>query len=198
MIAPDAFLSRYTLMSFMDQQKKRNIVIYGSLASAAFLFPIIRAYTFFQISIRTSEKLHDKMVNSVLQAPVLFFDTNPAGRILNRFSEDMGSLDELLPKVFLAAIQFLLLLCSAALIPTITNPWVTLALAPVLLLFYYCIQYYLKTSRELKRLESIHRSPVFAHLTETIDGLDTIRTRRMEKHFIEKLYRWESRKDWVV
>lgn len=189
MVAPDVWLSNYTLLPLTDQQETTNIVTYGCLTAASSLLPVVRAYLFFQVSIRCSEQLHDKMVNSVLQAPVLFFDTNPAGRILNRFSEDIGWLDELLPKVFHTAIQFMLLLGISALIPSIANPWLILFLLPLLVVFNYCAKYYLGISRELKRLESICRSPVFSHFSETINGLDTIRTRQMEKHFVEKFYR---------
>lgn len=114
MVAPDVWLSNYTLLPLTDQQETTNIVTYACLTAASSLLPVVRAYLFFQVSIRCSEQLHDKMVNSVLQAPVLFFDTNPAGRILNRFSEDIGWLDELLPKVFHTAIQFILLLGIAS------------------------------------------------------------------------------------
>ena len=189
LIAPDVWLSRYTLKSLRYQQDTKNIGIYTGLVSLAFVLPVIRAYVFFEASTSSSECLHDKMVNSVLKAPVSFFDTNPAGRILNRFSEDIGCLDELLPKVFHSAIQFTLLLCSAVLICSVTNPWIILIVVPLLAVFCYYTRYYLKTSRELKRLESLCRSPVFSHFSETINGLDTIRTRRMERDFIDKLYR---------
>ena len=189
LIAPDVWLSQYTLKPLEYQQDTTNINIYACLVSLALVLPVIRAYLFFQVSTTSSECLHDRMVDSVLKAPVLFFDTNPAGRILNRFSEDIGSLDELLPKAFHSTIQFLLLITSTVVISSVTNPWIILVEVPLLVAFCYDANYYLKTSRELKRLESTCRSPVFAHFSETINGLDTIRTRRMEKHFIDKFYR---------
>lgn len=189
LVAPDVWLSQYTQKPLAFQQYKTNIGIYTCLVTLALVLPVMRAYLFFEVSTRSSERFHDRMVKSVLKAPVLFFDTNPAGRILNRFSEDIGCLDELLPKTFHSAIQFVLLILSAVLISSVTNPWIILIVVPLLVLFIYCAKYYLKTSRELKRLESICRSPVFSHFSETINGLDTIRTRRMEKHFIDKLYR---------
>ena len=71
------------------------------------------------------------MVVAVLHAPVFFFDSNPVGRILNRFSRDIGCMDEVLPKTFLQSVQLFLLLFTSILLPTITNPWVLLAVVPI-------------------------------------------------------------------
>lgn len=124
-----------------------------------------------------------------LRAQVSFFDTNPAGRILNRFSKDIGCIDELLPKTFLQAIQLILFLFTAGILPSFTNAWLCLVFLPVIIVFPYLTLNYLKTSRELKRLESICRSPVYSHFSETMAGLDTIRTRKKEQDFIDQLYR---------
>ena len=71
----------------------------------------IRAYGFLLLFLKCAERLHDKMVVAILQALVLFFDSNPVGRIQNRFSNDNGCVDELLAKTFLGAMQSL---CIAA------------------------------------------------------------------------------------
>ena len=130
------------------------------------------------------------MVVAILQAPVLFFDSNPAGRILNRFSNDIGCMDELLPKTFLWAIHRLLLMLTLIVIPIATNLWLLFAVVPLIGFAVYISKYYLKTSRELKRLESICRSPVFSHISETLIGLDTIRTRRIQSHFVDAFSRY--------
>ena len=188
MISPNVWLSYLTKMTAKNQQDETTLGIYAILVSAAFVLGIIRAYVFFYVSLRAAENLHNKMVACVLQAPVLFFDTNPAGRILNRFSKDIGAIDELLPKMFLLATQLLLFVFTAALVPSFTNLWLALVTLPIFIIFAYLARYYLKTSRDLKRLESICRSPVFSHFSETMAGLDTIRTRKKERDFIDKFY----------
>ena len=95
---------------------------YGCLVGASVIFATIRAYGFLSLSLRCSERLHDRMVVAVLQAPVLLFDSNPVGRIMNRFSKDVGGMDEELPKTFLISIQLILLLFTLILVPTVTNP----------------------------------------------------------------------------
>jgi len=173
-----------------DQRDKISLYIYGCLAGAAIVFGIIRAYLFLVVSLRCSERLHDKMVVAVLQAPVLIFDANPVGRIMNRFSKDVGCLDEVLPKTFLMSLQLTLLLLTGVVVPTVTNPWLLCVFLPLTALIVYISRYYLNTSRELKRLESICRSPVFSHISETLEGLETIRTRGRQGDFLDRFYRY--------
>jgi len=191
-VAPDVWLSSLTKKLPEDQKNNTNLTIYACLVGASVIFAVIRAYAFLLVSLRCSERLHDKMVLAILQAPVHFFDSNPVGRILNRFSKDVGCLDELLPKTFLVSIQRVLLVFASIIIPTVTNPWLLFLVVPLIVLVFHISKYYLKTSRELKRLESICRSPVFSHFSETLNGLDTIRTRNRQKDFVDQFYRCDS------
>ena len=188
-VSPDVWLSLLTRKSPDDQRDNTNLAIYGGLVGSSLVFAILRAYGFLLVSLRCSERLHDKMVVAILQAPVLFFDSNPVGRILNRFSKDIGCVDELLPKTFLFSIQLVLLLIASVLVPVVTNPWLLLVAVPTTVAVVYISKYYLKTARELKRLESICRSPVFSHLSETLNGLDTIRTRGRQRDFVDQFFR---------
>ncbi|XP_058970255.2 ATP-binding cassette sub-family C member 4-like [Pocillopora verrucosa] len=191
-VAPDVWLSFLTGKLPSEQKDKTNLTIYGGLVAASFILSIIRAYIFFLACLRSSERLHDKMVMALLKAPVLFFDSNPVGRILNRFSKDVGSMDELLPLQFLSTIQLVLLLLSSVIVPSATNPWVLFVTVPVTAMILYIARFYLKSSRELKRLESICRSPIFSHISETLDGLDTIRTRGRQRDFMHKFYNYQD------
>ena len=190
LVSCDVWLTFLTKKHPEDQRDKRNIIIYGCLVGACFLFFIIRAFGFHLVSLKCSERLHDKMVVALLQAPVLFFDSNPVGRIMNRFSKDVGCMDEVLPKTFLQSVQVILLLFASVLVPAITNPWLLFLVVPIAVLAGLISRYYLRTSRELKRLESICRSPVFSHISETLDGLETIRTRRRQRDFMHRFYRY--------
>ena len=189
-VSPDVWLSFLAKKHSEDQRDGINLTIYGCLVGASFIFAIIRAYGFLLVSLRCSESLHDKMVLAVLQAPVMFFDSNPVGRIMNRFSKDIGCLDELLPRTFLISIYLTLTFLTGILVPIVTNPWLVFVVVPLSVFALYISIYYLKTSRELKRLESISRSPVFSHISETLDGLDTIRTRGRQREFVDRFYRY--------
>ncbi|NWQ79416.1 MRP4 protein, partial [Columbina picui] len=159
----------------------------GSLTVATILFGIIRSLLVFQVLVNSSQNLHNKMFQSILKAPVLFFDRNPIGRILNRFSKDIGHLDDLLPLTFLDFVQTLLQIFGVVAVAVAVIPWILIPLIPLFILFIFLRRYFLDTSRDIKRLESTTRSPVFSHLSSSLQGLWTIRALKAEERF-QKLF----------
>lgn len=188
-VIPDLWLSFLTTLPHDEQTESTNVGIYAGSVAVVVLLTIMRAYFFFMAVLKSSEKLHNNMTTAILKAPVLFFDSNPVGMILNRFSKDIGCLDEVLPQTFLFAIQMVLFVLTAALLPLVANAWLAAVVVPIILLYVYIARYFMRTSRELKRLESISRSPVLSQISETLDGLDTIRSRGRQQEFAEQLYR---------
>ena len=77
-----------------------RVGIYGGTVLGVIILNLIRTIAFFFVCVNASRVLHNRMFASILRAPVLFFDTNPIGRVLNRFSKDVGFLDDLLPFQF--------------------------------------------------------------------------------------------------
>ena len=189
MVTPDLWLSFLTTLPRDDQTDRKNVGIYASCVVAAVLLTTLRAYAFFLVVLKSSENLHNDMVTAILKAPVLFFDSNPIGRILNRFSKDIGCMDEVLPKTFLFAVQIVLFVLTAALVPLVANAWLAAVVVPIILLYVYIARYFMRTSRELRRLECVCRSPVLTQISETLDGLDTIRSRGRQQEFVHLLYR---------
>ena len=100
-------------------------------------------------------------------------------------------MDELLPDVFLQAVEIVLFCIGAVVLPCILNPWIILPATPLMVLFMWLGRYYLRTSRDLRRLEGIKRSPVLSHFSDTLEGLVTIRKNKKENEFVEELYRFE-------
>ncbi|GBP07369.1 Probable multidrug resistance-associated protein lethal(2)03659 [Eumeta japonica] len=94
---------------------------------------------------------------------------------MNRFSKDMGAVDELLPKAFLDAAQQLLVMAGAVILASTVNPMFLAVVAVLACIFYFLRKVYLKSSKNIKRFEGITRSPVFTHLGATLAGLPTIR-----------------------
>ena len=146
---------------------------------------VVRALLSFDALVRAAHTLHNCMLRAVVRAPVLFFDSNPIGRILNRFSKDVGAIDDLMPMTFYDFVQCLLMVLSAVLVVCSSVPWIFLAVLPLFLYFVKLRNYYLKTSREVKRLEAISRSPVLSHFTESFDGLVSIRAFGRSAHFMD-------------
>uniref|UniRef100_A0A803VJK9 ATP binding cassette subfamily C member 4 (PEL blood group) n=1 Tax=Ficedula albicollis TaxID=59894 RepID=A0A803VJK9_FICAL len=161
--------------------------IYAGLTVATILFGIIRSLLMFQVLVNSGQNLHNRMFQSILKAPVLFFDRNPIGRILNRFSKDIGHLDDLLPLTFLDFMQTLLQIFGVVAVAVAVIPWILIPLIPLFILFIFLRRYFLDTSRDIKRLESTTRSPVFSHLSSSLQGLWTIRALKAEERF-QKLF----------
>ncbi|XP_014208436.1 probable multidrug resistance-associated protein lethal(2)03659 [Copidosoma floridanum] len=151
------------------------IVIYTIIVFAVFLVGITRSLTFYTISLRVSQRLHDFAFNALVRASMRFFDTNASGRILNRFSKDMSAIDELLPKAVMDASQILLLALGTLVVACIVNLYFLVPVAVIGFITYWIRKVYLKTSKNVKRLEGMTRSPVFTHLNATLNGLSTIR-----------------------
>ncbi|XP_027446287.1 multidrug resistance-associated protein 4 isoform X3 [Zalophus californianus] len=159
--------------------------IYSGLTVATVLFGTARSLFVFYVLVHSSQTLHNKMFESILRAPVLFFDRNPIGRILNRFSKDIGHMDDLLPLTFLDFFQTFLQVLGVVGVAVAVIPWIAIPLIPLGILFFVLRRYFLETSRDVKRLESTTRSPVFSHLSSSLQGLWTIRAYQTEERFQE-------------
>lgn len=104
-----------------------------------------------------------------------FFDTTPMGRVLNRFSSDVYSVDDSLPFIMNILLASLFNLLGLLVVISYGLPWVLVLLLPLALFYHRMQDFYRHTSRELKRLCSLTLSPVYSHFSETLTGLGTIR-----------------------
>ncbi|XP_012251875.1 probable multidrug resistance-associated protein lethal(2)03659 [Athalia rosae] len=166
-----------TLVSEWAGPLSRNmcVYIYSAITIATVVFTLTRTYMFFSVCMRASRRLHGDMFTSITRTTMRFFNTNTSGRILNRFSKDMGAIDELLPMSMVDVMQIGLALFGVIIIVAVVNPWLIIPTCIILGLLYLLRVFYISTSRSVKRLEGITRSPVFAHLSATLNGLTTIR-----------------------
>jgi ATP-binding cassette subfamily C (CFTR/MRP) protein 4 len=170
-----------------DEQDSREIigVVVGLVLAVCFL-AIVRAFLSFYFTVEASKSLHDQMTKSVLRSKIEFFDINPIGRILNRFSGDVGSNDDQLPTtLFDALVVFFLVI--GALISAVSVIPITLVVVPPMVWYFVRVRgTFLNTSRELKRMEGIARSPIFAMLSENLSGIATIRSNNALEYFKHK------------
>ncbi|XP_025836204.1 multidrug resistance-associated protein 4-like [Agrilus planipennis] len=151
------------------------LYIYGSLIISLLLIALVRSFSFYKLVMNSCTNLHHAMFDGVVYASMRFFDTNPSGRILNRFSKDIGSADELLPKCILDSSQILLIMAGSLILVAVVNPLFLIPVAIIGVIFMILRSIFLKSSKNIKRLEGITRSPVFTHLNATLQGLTTIR-----------------------
>jgi hypothetical protein len=103
-----------------------------------------------------------------------FFDTTPLGRIVNRFSKDVYTLDEQLPGTLYSWLSCGVAVAVAIATVGLVVPWFLAACLPMGVVYYKVMVLYIPTSRELQRLESVTRSPIFSHFTETLEGASTV------------------------
>lgn len=162
---------------------------YALTAVTLGLFVFLRALILARFGVRASATMHDDVLASVFNAPMSFFDTTPTGRILSRFSKDLYSIDlEISQNLDFFLYGSLTVVVSLGTICVVT-PWFGVAILPLFFLYIKILNYFREVARETKRLESISRSPVFAHFSETLGGLGTIRAYDQAARFISDFER---------
>ncbi|KRT79020.1 ABC transporter ATP-binding protein [Oryctes borbonicus] len=152
------------------------IYLYTFFIIGSIVLTTLRSLFFFKVCMRASKNLHNTMFSNLLQATMRFFDENPSGRILTRFSKDMGQIDETLPRAMLDAIQIFMVMSGILAMVFIVSPWMILPTILLAIIFLYIRIIYLASGQDIKRLESITRAPVFSHVSASMNGLATIRS----------------------
>ncbi|KAG0212688.1 Multidrug resistance-associated protein 1 [Mortierella sp. NVP41] len=125
--------------------------------------------------IQGSKTLHNNLITRVLRLPMSFFDTTPMGRIVNRFSSDMESIDSVLPENCNDLFSFITIIGSSLLVIAYSTPAFLFTFPPLLLAYVWVQDYFIKTSGALRRLQSVAKSPLYQHFSETLSGVSTIR-----------------------
>jgi ATP-binding cassette subfamily C (CFTR/MRP) protein 1 len=113
-----------------------------------------------------------------------FFDTTPIGRILNRFARDHDVIDNVLPYFLRNWVLMIFTVIAIFVVIMISTPLFLTAGLPILIVFYVVQKFYIETARQARRMESLTRSPIFAHFAESVSGQSTIRAYQEEKRFI--------------
>jgi ABC-type multidrug transport system fused ATPase/permease subunit len=135
--------------------------------------------------IRAACKMHEGMLQCVMRAPTVFFDTTPMGRILNRFTTDQYTLDNDLRQTVSMVLMCVVRVLQVSLFIIYVTPAFIPVVFPLGYVYFKVQEFYRSSSRELKRLESVAKSPIFSHFSETLNGLSTIRAFNTQKHFME-------------
>lgn len=162
------------------------INVYAIIAAVSVVLVAARSFIVAFIGLQTADRFFKQILNSILHAPMSFFDTTPSGRILSRASSDQTNVDLFLPffvwmsvSMYITVISVLIVTCQVA--------WPSvIAIIPLVILNIWYRGYYLSTSRELTRLESITKAPVIHHFSETVQGVMTIRCFRKEESFLQE------------
>lgn len=139
--------------SFWNFSDETAIYIYTGLTISVIFLSLSRSMTFFKVCMAASIKLHGQLFNCIIYSKMLFFNTNTSGRILNRFSKDMGNVDDRLPLVLVETLQIFLNVFAVVIMVIIINYWLAIPSVVIVIIFYFLRIFFLKTSRAVKRLE---------------------------------------------
>ncbi|GAB0093529.1 probable multidrug resistance-associated protein lethal(2)03659 [Sergentomyia squamirostris] len=171
-----------------DSTREKYMIIYGSLMVVLLYLVLQRTFAFFKLCLMTSTKLHDRLFRGITRATMWFFNNNPSGRILNRFSKDIGGIDSHLPNSLIDCIIFFLEVFAVMVVVGIVNFWMIIPTLVMSILLYTIRRIYINTGRSIKRLESMTRSPIFSHINATLQGLPTIRALKAQSDLQSEFY----------
>ncbi|XP_070660846.1 ABC transporter C family member 13 isoform X3 [Malus domestica] len=147
------------------------------------ILTLVRAFSFAFGGLRAAVKVHDTLLKRIINAPVQFFDQTPGGRMLNRFSSDLYTIDDSLPFILNILLANFVGLLGIAIVLSYVQVFFLLLLFPFWYIYNQLQCFYRSTSRELRRLDSVSRSPIYTSFSETLDGSSTIRAFKSEDLF---------------
>lgn len=164
-----------------DQQ--RGLMIYAAIDLSAAVVACFQALMLTVCSLAASRSIHGQMLHRVLAAPLSFFDSTPTGRLMNRFLQDLQNVDSNVPDQVSRQVTSSLSIISQLSLILVEAPWV-LVTVPMLIVPYYAIFIRMRIpNRDSRRIESVARSPVYAHFSDTLVGRDTVRAFGAESRF---------------
>ena len=151
------------------------VTIYAVLSLAQVLITFFANWAGFHGSVNASAQMHSKFMEGLMMSPIAFFDGTPMGRITNRMSKDMGMIDNAMMAVLQMSIRAFVGLIGMLVIIGVNTVYVLVAFVPVLVVFRGVQTYYRGGAVQLKRLDAVSRSPIYAHFNECLNGISTIR-----------------------
>ncbi|KAJ8673709.1 hypothetical protein QAD02_004971 [Eretmocerus hayati] len=160
--------------------------VYGALGVGQAIFVLLAQLTMAIGCLRCSYLLHYNLLFGILRSPNGFFDTTPSGRILNRFGKDVDIVDNVLPPNIRAWLFCLVSVIATLVVISYSTPIFVIVIVPIGIIYYFIQRFYVATSRQLKRLESVSRSPIYSHFGESVTGAQTIRAYGVQDRFIQE------------
>lgn len=176
---------QYYNMTYPSWKRDTRVGVFGALGVAQGLLVFLGTLLLANASVDASRILHSKLLNNILRVPMVFFDTTPIGRVVNRFAKDIFTIDEAIPNsvrswllCFLGVLGTLFVICLA-------TPFFAIVIIPLAVIYFFVQRIYVATSRQLRRLDSVSRSPIYSHFGETVSGLSVIRAYKHQERFLK-------------
>uniref|UniRef100_A0A4W4G0I7 ATP-binding cassette, sub-family C (CFTR/MRP), member 2 n=1 Tax=Electrophorus electricus TaxID=8005 RepID=A0A4W4G0I7_ELEEL len=176
----------YTNRTYPADIRDMRIGVFGALGVAQGFLVFLGTLILANGAIRASRSLHTCLLFNILRVPMLFFDTTPSGRVVNRFAKDIFTVDEMIPMSLRSWVLCLLGVVGTLFVICLTTPLFTAIVVPLAVVYYFVQRFYVATSRQLRRLDSVSRSPIYSHFGETVLGLSVIRAYGHQERFLER------------
>uniref|UniRef100_A0A9J7X6J7 ABC-type glutathione-S-conjugate transporter n=1 Tax=Cyprinus carpio carpio TaxID=630221 RepID=A0A9J7X6J7_CYPCA len=170
---------KYFNTTYPTHIRDMRIGVFGALGLAQGFLVFFGTILLADGSISASRTLHTNLLSNILKVPMVFFDTTPSGRIVNRFAK-------MIPMSFRSWILCLLGVLGTLFIICLATPIFTAVIVPMAIVYYFVQRFYVATSRQLRRLDSVSRSPIYSHFGETVSGLSVIRAYGHQKRFLKQ------------
>ncbi|XP_001372990.1 ATP-binding cassette sub-family C member 2 [Monodelphis domestica] len=175
----------YANQTYPDSQRDLRVSIYGVLGFAQGFFVLLGTLIAAYSATHASQILHMQLLNNILRAPMSFFDTTPTGRIVNRFANDISTVDDTIPMSFRSWTMCFLSIISTAVMICVATPVFIVVIIPLAIIYIFVQRFYMATSRQLRRLDSVTKSPIYSHFSETVSGLSIIRAFEHQQRFLK-------------
>ena len=187
LVASEFWLGLWASATPEEQQSNSTYrIIYFILALCTVALALWRTAFVFSELLKSCERLSNAMFDGVLFSPMAFFESNPSGRILNRFSKDQSLMDEKLPQATFDWIESVTTCSIVFVLGALSNLYLMTVFVPIMLLIVYYGKSFLASSRVLKRLDAMTRSPILALFSTMYSGLHVIRAFKREQMMLKQ------------
>ncbi|XP_069605222.1 ATP-binding cassette sub-family C member 3 isoform X1 [Ranitomeya imitator] len=187
-IGANVWLSDWTneaVINGTQQNTQWRVGVYAALGLLQGVLVMVSSFTLAMGGISAARKLHEALLDNKMHTPQSFYDTTPIGRIINRFSKDIYVIDEVIPPTFFMFLATFFTSLSTMIVIVSSTPLFAVVIIPLAFSYFFVQRFYVATSRQLKRLESVSRSPIYSHFSETITGASIIRAYGRQSSFVQ-------------
>ncbi|KAF6122856.1 ATP binding cassette subfamily C member 1 [Phyllostomus discolor] len=188
-LASNYWLSLWTddpIVNGTQEHTKVRLSVYGALGISQGIGVFGYSMALSIGGIIASRRLHLDLLHNVLRSPMSFFERTPSGNLVNRFSKEMDTVDSMIPQVIKMFMGSMFNVIGACIIILLATPIAAVIIPPLGLIYFFVQRFYVASSRQLKRLESVSRSPVYSHFNETLLGVSVIRAFAEQERFIHQ------------
>ena len=177
------FITNWIALPFSQQQESYYPFAYIAISLSCIVISTSSSLAIIWLVLYISNKLHNKMLHHVARAPILFFDSNPLGRIINRFSKDTSVVDGSLPLQVIVLFG-ILWQCSMLIYMSVSvYPYLAIVVLLLVALMLLIRKVALTSTMDCLRYDAITRSPINSMFSASLNGIMTIRAYGKEEHF---------------